>query len=41
MNGCFLLYSPQTVGVIVRIERETFSILNQHGKVRLGFTLER
>ena len=25
--------SPQTVGTIVRLERETISILNQHGKV--------
>lgn len=27
------LCSPQTVGVIVRLERENFSVLNQHGKV--------
>ncbi|XP_028399581.1 transcription elongation factor SPT5-like [Dendronephthya gigantea] len=31
--GDLVQLDPQTVGVIVRIERETFSILNQHGKV--------
>ena len=25
--------SPQTVGVIVRLERESFQVLNMHGKV--------
>ncbi|XP_046859961.1 transcription elongation factor SPT5-like [Xenia sp. Carnegie-2017] len=31
--GDLVQLDPQTVGVIVRIERETFSILTQHGKV--------
>lgn len=31
--GDMVALDPQTVGVIVRLERETFSILNQHGKV--------
>ena len=26
--------SPQTVGVIVRLEKEEFKVLTQHGKVR-------
>ena len=26
------LYSQQTVGVIVRMEKETFKVLTQHGK---------
>ena len=28
--------SPQTVGVIVRLEKEEFKVLTQHGKVRGG-----
>jgi len=31
--GDLVSLDPQTVGVIVRLERETFSVLNQHGKV--------
>ena len=27
-------FSPQTVGVIVRLEKETFQVLNMHNKVR-------
>lgn len=27
--------SPQTVGTIVRLERENFQILNMHGKVNI------
>lgn len=29
----FFLCSPQTVGVIIRLDRDMFSVLNQHGKV--------
>lgn len=29
----FIFYSPQTVGVIVRLERENFHVLNMQGKV--------
>lgn len=29
----------QNVGVIVRLEKETMEVLNQHGKVRLVLTL--
>lgn len=29
----FLISSPQTVGVIIRLDRDMFSVLNQHGKV--------
>jgi len=29
----FICYSPQTVGVIVRLERENFHVLNMQGKV--------
>ena len=28
-----LLYSAQTVGVIVRLEKENFQVLNMHGKL--------
>jgi len=31
--GDLISLDPQTVGVIVRLERENFSVLNQHGKV--------
>ena len=30
----FFLSSPQTVGVIIRLDRDMFSVLNQHGKVK-------
>ena len=30
----FSVLSPQTVGVIIRLDRDMFSVLNQHGKVR-------
>ena len=29
----FVVSSPQTVGVIIRLDRDMFSVLNQHGKV--------
>ena len=34
MSLClFVVSSPQTVGVIIRLDRDMFSVLNQHGKV--------
>ena len=35
------LSSPQTVGVIVRLEKEEFKVLTQHGKVRVTIRLGR
>lgn len=40
INRCILLSdvsfsSPQTVGVIIRLDRDMFSVLNQHGKVSI------
>lgn len=29
---CCFFYSQQTVGVIIRMEKETFKVLTQHGK---------
>jgi len=29
-------FSPQTVGVIVRLEKENFQVLNMYGKVGLN-----
>ncbi|XP_035670800.1 transcription elongation factor SPT5-like [Branchiostoma floridae] len=31
--GDLVMLDPQTVGIIVRLERESFSVLNMHGKV--------